>query len=256
MAKLPLQGAGVLIARPREQAGELATAIEAAGGTAIMFPALSIEPIEPQQVVDAANRLHDADIAVFVSPNAVRHGLPYSGNAIRAAIGPATAAALRAAGHPADIVPYAEGFDSESLLAEAPLCDVRSKVVRIIRGTDGRELLGNVLRQRGAKVDYLATYRRVAATPDAGLLADIETRWRDNGVNAVVVMSIDTLINLQQLLPPWCAERLAETPLVTPASRVIKDVLERFPAAQPMLASGPDTDALLRAIVKALDTTG
>ena len=62
-------------------------------------------------------------------------------------------------------------------------------------------------------------------------------------------MSVQSLANLAELLPPWCAAQLESTPLVTPSGRVIKEALDRFPASRPVLAPGPGADDMVQAIV-------
>jgi hypothetical protein len=67
-------------------------------------------------------------------------------------------------------------------------------------------------------------------------------------------MSVESFINLVELLPAWCVSQLESTPLVTPAGRVLKEVLNRFPASRPILASGPGADEMVEAII-ALQST-
>ena len=86
-----------------------------------------------------------------------------------AAIGPGTARALRAHGIEPDVVPeraVAEG------LVEA-LADVPVRRALIARAAEGRDVLPDALRERGAEVDVVALYETVAeplddATRDAG----------------------------------------------------------------------------------------
>ena len=75
-----------------------------------------------------------------------------------AAIGPGTARALRARGVEADVVPeraVAEG------LVEA-LADVPVRRALIARAAEGRDVLPDALRERGAEVDVVALYETVA----------------------------------------------------------------------------------------------
>ncbi len=249
----PLLGVGVLVTRPRAQASELVETIVRKGGTAICFPVIDIVPRDEVEVTAAAAALPSADIAIFVSQNAVEHGLCHAAGAAKAAIGSATANAIRAAGETVNIDP-GRGYDSESLLAEAALRDVSGKQVRIIRGGDGqqgsgRELLADTLRERGAIVNYLPVYERRLPAVSADQLLEVETAWRDGKINAITLMSVETLNNLATLLPEWCAEQLGSVALVTPAARVIKEALGHYPASRPALASGPQATAMVDAII-------
>ena len=248
MADRPLQGVGVLVTRPRTQAIELVNAIEAQGGDAYCFPVIDIVPLDEVAVRDAANGLEQPDIVIFISRNAVEYGVDYAAGGQIAVIGPATAKAVEAAGRVVDIQPAA-GYDSEHLLAEPTLQDVTGRRVRIIRGSKGRELLAEELRSRGAHVDYLSVYerRRPAVGPDT--LADLESRWRQHRINVITIMSVQSLENLVKLLPAWCVAQLESTPLVTPAGRVLKEALDRYPASRPILAPGPGADDMVQAII-------
>jgi len=253
MADRSLQGVGVLVTRPRTQANELANAIEAQGGHAFCFPVIEIAPFDKNVVDKHAAALEMPDIVIFISRNAVEYGIRYAAGGQIAVIGPATANAVKAAGRVVDIQP-ANGFDSEHLLAEPALQDVVGKRVRIIRGTTGRELLAEELTARGANVDYLSVYERRLPRPGPETLAELESQWRQGHINAVTVMSVQSLANLVDLLPAWCTEQLERTPLVTPAGRVLKEALDRYPASRPILASGPKADDIVRAII-ALQST-
>ena len=249
----PLHGVGVLVTRPRTQAIELVDAIEAQGGTAYCLPVIDIAPLDELEVHTAAEALDEPDFVIFVSRNAVEYGISYAASGKVAAIGPATAKAIEAAGHIVDIQ-SADGYDSEHLLAEPALQDVTGKCIRIIRGSAGRELLADELRSRGAKVDYLSVYERRLPAVSADTLADLESRWRQHQIDVITIMSVQSLANLAKLLPAWCSRQLESTPLVTPAGRVLKEALDRYPASRPILAPGPGADDMVRAII-ALQST-
>lgn len=247
MADAPLAGIGVLVTRPAGQAGELVTAIETAGGHCIGFPVIEISPRSPQAIEADLAGLPDPDIVIFISRNAVEHGLAWSGDGVIAAVGPATAAAIEASARVVDIRP-AGGFDSESLLAESALTEVRGKTIRIIRGNGGRELLATTLRERGARVDYLEVYRRCTPDYSEQEIANIAGQIERGEIGAIVVMSVESLGNLLSLLPESCRRALAKTRLVTPASRVLKEVTDRLPGCPATLADGPGADEIVRAI--------
>lgn len=240
-------GPGVLITRPRHQSAALDAAAAARGWHPVPFPVMEIVPVAETDVREQLEELHEPDITVFVSTNAVRFGIDYGGQGQLAAIGPATRAELEAAGRAVDIA-SATGFDSEHLLATAEFHAVDRKVVRIVRGRSGRELLADTLRERGATVEYLAVYDRAVPQPTEIELETLETLWTAGGIEAVVVMSVETLTNLVALLPERCVALLARTRLVTPASRVIKEARIRFPGIPVTLAEGPQADDIAAAL--------
>jgi uroporphyrinogen-III synthase len=244
-----LAGVGVLVTRPEHQSAALVSAIEAAGGRPIIFPAIVVSPLDTLAVEAQAAELRDPDITIFVSTNAVLYGLDYGGAARIAAVGPATAAAIEAAGRTVDIRPQG-GFDSEHLLAEPELNDVAGKVVRIIRGQSGRELLADTLRARGAVVEYLPVYSRRAPRPDTAALERLEATWCSGGIDAVTIMSVETMVNLVSLLPEACRNRLRQTLLVTPAERVIIEATKQFPGIPTALAEGISPIDIVHAIAQ------
>ena len=248
MTDRALEGIGVLVTRPRTQADELVRAIEAQGGVARCFPVLDIAPFDALDIGNSVARLGKPDIVIFVSRNAVEHGIEFTHGGEIAVIGPATAAAVNEAGRAVDIQP-AGGHDREHLLAEEQLRDVAGKRVRIVRGKGGRELLAETLKKRGAKVEYLSVYERRLPNVGAAALAGIERHWRSGDIDVVTVMSVQSLRNLVTLLPDWCRAQLESTPLVTPAGRVLKEALKRYPASRTILASGPQASEMVEAII-------
>ncbi len=253
MADAPLRGAGVLVTRAANQAAELTNAIELAGGRAYSLPALDIVALSTDETERSHKALPTPDIVVFVSRNAVRFGYSFAGSAAVAAIGPGTAAELEAAGVRVDIVPTT-GFTSERLLDEPELRDVTGVCITIVRGEDGRERLADTLRARGAIVSYLPVYRRAIPETSPETLKKTESAWLAGDINVITIMSVATLHNLLALLPGRCRELLENTPAVTPSERVIIELLKQVPASLPVLATGPDADAIVDAIGKTLKT--
>jgi uroporphyrinogen-III synthase len=217
----PLAGRAVLIARPRRQAEALAERIRAAGGEALVVAALEIEPVAPDPQARAVlSTLGAAHLAVFISANAVEHGLPLvraAGGwpaALRAAaVGLATASALRAQGIDRVLVP-GQGGDSEALLALPELQNVSGQRIVIFRGVGGRELLADTLRSRGAQVGYVECYRRGKPVLD---VRPVIGRLRSGTLHAVVAASGEALANLVELLPE---PGLLELPLVVTHANV------------------------------------
>jgi uroporphyrinogen-III synthase len=244
-----LSGVGVLVTRPLSQAQDLVDAIEAHGGIATCFPVIEIVPRDAAELAASVASLQDPDVVIFVSRNAVRFGLASAANGLIAAVGPATAAAVEACGRKVDVLP-SSGFDSEHLLAEPALTDVANKTVRIVRGSDGRDLIANTLRERGARVEYLSVYtRQIPEYSDAELDA-LESRWRAGRINVVTVMSVESAKNLEALLPTWCADQIKCGSLVAPAARVLKEALTIFPGTSAVQAAGPLASDMVNAIIE------
>ena len=252
MADNSLAGVGVLVTRPQHQSDALLAAIKDCGGKPIRFATIEIIARDAARVAAEIEQLAAPEIAVFVSNNAVQHGLQYAEGARIAVVGPATASAVESAGRSVDIR-SAEGFDSEHLLSNAELFNVTGKRIRIIRGQDGRELLADTLRARGAQVDYLQVYERGLPLYSLDEVEALVEVWESGQINVVTAMSVASFQNLIELLPDSALPLLSRTPLVTPAERVLKEALDRFPELPATLAEAPDTDEIVRGIVRAID---
>jgi len=221
MAPLPLAGLKIVVTRPRDQAEQLAQGIERAGGTVILFPLLEISPVpDPAPLHQLAGRLHEFNLAIFISPNAVRYGMA----AIRAAgamlpdalkvatVGLGSEMALRKLGVTNIMVPTSH-FDSEGLLALPALQDVRGWRIAIFRGNGGRELLGDTLKARGAQVEYATCYQRAKPTHDANKLLEASP-------DALTVTSSEAFAHLWSMLDESARQRLATRPLFVQHERI------------------------------------
>ena len=179
MTDRTLEGVGVLVTRPRTQADELVRAIETRGGVARCFPVLDIAPFDALDVRNSVARLGKPDIVIFVSRNAVEHGIRFTDGGAIAVIGPATAAAVNEAGRVVDIQPAA-GYDSEHLLAEEQLRAVAGKRVRIVRGKGGRDRVDPQRRPlpaddpRQRRPDITLARERLGWEPRVGLREGLE----------------------------------------------------------------------------------
>lgn len=235
-----LEGLGVVITRPRAAAEPLAAALEREGARPFVFPALEIEDLPPSPALDAAlATLERAALAIFVSAHAAERGLaavrrrgPWPLRAQVAAVGEATAQALRSAGFARVIAPR-ERHDSEALagLTELQADRICGHNVVIFRGEGGRERLKQLLEERGARVCYAECYRRVRPRGDP---APLLQAWARGEVHAVSALSGETLANFVAMLGEEGAPRLGSAVLVVPHEAV---------------AAGPDARRFSRVIV-------
>ncbi len=245
-----LSGITVLVTRPSHQADNLVRLIESHGGEALRFPTLEIESADDREAILAqVGDAGDYDIAIFISINAVNHGIGFLPTAEPrpqlAAIGPSTARALKEAGFETDIK-ATRGFTSEALLREPALRDVKDKKILIFRGSGGRALLGRELEERGASVTYAEVYRR--DRPDE-LDPAIEKRLAEGSVDIVTATSAETLFNLYELADDPGAEGLLDTQLVTASERVVKKATALGFRNDALLADSPDDQGLVEAIL-------
>jgi uroporphyrinogen-III synthase len=245
-----LAGTGVVVTRPTRQADELADAISTAGGRVIRFPVIDIVARDGDEVANMLAASAKPDILLFVSRNAAEFGPPASSvkGASIAAIGPSTAAALHDAGFTVDIVP-GDGFDSEHLLRHPALRDVSGKSITIVRGDDGRELMADTLRSRGANVSYLPVYERKLHVVDNQELSQLEQHFDQDDIDCVTIMSVATLENFLRLIPASCRKKMRKTLLVAPSERVIQTAKDLIPGAPTALASGPQVAAMVDALI-------
>jgi len=224
-----LAGRTIVVTRPQAQAAPLAEAIAAAGGTPLIFPLLEISPAaDPRPLAEAAERLADYALAVFISPNAVDYALPvlvahtpWPATLTPAAVGQGTVRALDAHGIAGCLMPQGS-YDSEGLLDLPELAADRlaGQRVAIFRGDGGRELLADTLRARGAQVDCITCYRR--SGPSDGV-APLLAAWQAGRLDAFTVSSSEGLRHLVDLLDADGRARLQNTPVFVPHARIAEN---------------------------------
>ncbi|WMD23402.1 uroporphyrinogen-III synthase [Achromobacter seleniivolatilans] len=186
-----------VLTRPAGRNEALAGRLQDAGWSTCILPALEIHPL-PVAAADLP-RPADFDMAVFVSGNAARQYLdqlasvdgqtPWPTQTTVATVGPASAQGLRElAGFGANTtVLHPDGnalsHDSEALWEV--LCGLPQlpRRVLLVRGTQGRDWLGDKLAAHGVAVTRHAAYMRRPAAWDAGQLASLR-RWADTGAGA------------------------------------------------------------------------
>jgi len=235
-----LAGVRVLVTRPAHQAENLCRLIEAEGGTAVRLPLLTIEP--GAQTAEARKRLAAGhDLWIFTSANAVRHAQLLAVGAWPArlaAVGPATASAIAAAGHAGAATPLTSA-SSEALLALPDLQSLPDVRVLLVTGEGGRDLLERELAARGASVERAEVYRRVPLPypPEA-----VASALRKSDV--VVITSGASLEHLVRLTPEGSRASLLKKPLVVPGARVVEKARELGFTQPPRLAE-PMSDAAL-----------
>ncbi len=195
----PLQGKRILVTRASKQAGALSDCLRKLGAIPVEFPIIQIAPPEDWAPLDDAlkrlcacrppiylgtSEAREAESyytwLVFTSANGVNicfdrlNTLAYNTNDIGkvrvAAIGPATAQALRHHGIKPDLVPdeyIAEGV-AAALIEDAHRHgeSLEGKHILILRAAEARKVLVEKLQRAGAIVEEVAAYRTRGAVID------------------------------------------------------------------------------------------
>ena len=210
----PLFGKRVLVTRSRTQSADLVDRLERAGAEPVEVPTIEIQPVEDTREIDSAlARLTDYDWVVFTS---TKRSSSSSGGSTRwdmtarqfhasrvAAIGTATAAALRERGIVADLV--SRESVSQSLIDGLQEQGVEGKTI-LLPGAEVRpERLRLGLEKLGAVVHEVILYRTVLPSGASGRLAEA----LESGVDVITFTSSSTVTNLMALLD-GDTERLEE----------------------------------------------
>ncbi len=225
-----LTGIGILITRPLPQALSLAKMLGDEGADPVVFPGVELEPVEGPQVAASLREAQQADLIVFISPNAARIGMQLlaaagtiPAGAKFAAIGAGTARELSASGAGRIITPL-EGQDSEALARHPALQAISGRKVVVFRGQGGREYLATVLRERGAQVVLAECYRRLRPRDQfSRTLPD----WRSGRIAAWTASSVEIVENLFAIAGEDGSEWLRRRVVFVPHPRVAAGAFRR-----------------------------
>jgi uroporphyrinogen-III synthase len=249
----PLTGTSVVITRPVGRCLALERRVVALGGTPLRLSGSSLRPplnkkLAHQQLVLAAH----SDIQIYVSPTSVRYAwllcADYQHKLAKQtfAVGPTTAKALQKRGVCAHL-PIAN-YTSEGLLNHPQLQSVQGKTISIIAAPDGRTVLADALRARGAQVRVIMVYRRVPArwsTRQKNLLASASPPrlW--------LISSIQTLNQLKTRLLASEWYRLKDDWLIVASAR-IADTAIQLGCRRVRVAQSALTQDLLKTAISAI----
>lgn len=249
-----LPGLGVLLTRSESRSKSLQRKINELGAKVLTLPVIEIESYhDSEQEKKMLTALSSMDLVIFVSANAVTFAnervvaslLKWPSGPVVAAIGPATHQALKKAGITASIVPTGE-YNTESLLTQPRLQNLSGQSVMIIRGCGGRETLADILKTRGAVVEYFEVYKRILPTTvDQTIFAG----WHEQ-VDIVIVTSVNAMENLLLIAGRQFADLVVNTPLLVISQRMHDAALRLKFVADIIRAEKASDDAILTALLE------
>lgn len=209
----------VLLTRPNGENDGLASMLRSKSCQVTVRPMIEVSAVNlSAEMKQALMNFDDHDKVIFVSKNSVRFGLPlldaywpqWPLRLAWFAVGPGTAGVL---GQFQVQASFPDVAGSEGLLKE--LKSVSGQNVLIVRGQGGRELLGDQLKDRGARVSYLEVYHRTNVEHD-----DIDLL----PANTTVVL---TSVGILDSFCPQVGDRVSEFIAIVPSGRIAEIALER-----------------------------
>ncbi|MGQ9689522.1 MAG: uroporphyrinogen-III C-methyltransferase [Desulfobaccales bacterium] len=240
--KRPLVGKTAVVTRTREQASALVELLSEAGARCLEIPTLEIGPPDDFGSLDKAlANLSEYAWVIFTSANGVaafferlfEKGLDVRalGGVKLAAIGPATAEALRVRGLAADVVPAR--FAAEDLAAALlPQIAPGSRVL-LARAQAAREVLPETLIQAGIQVEVVPVYQ---ARPPAGIPEAARPVLESGQIDLLTFASSATVHNFAALVGREKFQDLARNAVVAAIGPITAATLQEYgltPQIQP-----------------------
>ncbi len=253
----PLWGKRVLVTRSRQQASAFVKLLTEYGADCLEAPTIEIQPPDDgYAALDAAiGNLESFQWVVFTSPNGVsaffdrlflaQRDVRALGGCRLAAIGAATAQALREHGLVADVVPA--DFRAEGLAASlVPLIQPGDHVL-LPRAQEAREILPQELVRRGALVQVIPSYKTV---PPSALPPATAAALQKGDIDVLTFASSSTVTNFVRLVGQEQFQQLAARAVIAAIGPITGQTLAKFghqPQIQPSTYTIP---ALAAAIVE------
>lgn len=233
----PLSGRRIVVTRARDQASELVHRLRELGAETVELPTIAtIDPADGGAALRQALRGSPYDWIVFASANAVHKTMTHVADARSlgptriAAVGSATAAALRSYRLVADLMP--ERFVAEALLEVFP--DGPGRVL-IPRAEEARAVLPDGLRAKGWMVEVVDAYRTIGVEPTGDEAA------RAAGADAITFTSGSTVTN-------YLATGIAIPPLVVCIGPVTARTAEAAGLGVDVVAATSTVDGIVEAL--------
>ena len=250
----------ILNTRPSHQQATLTRLLESKGAIILSFPSIEIVDCDASafhlSLIDNIQHYH---MALFVSRNAVEGAFRFlqadqlppdlqlgviGGGTYQALAEKITDLDQRLIHSPDS---SNETFNSESLLAAPNLQQVEGKNILIFRGQQGRNLLGDELRARGATVNYCEVYRRQIPNYDAD---HYQRLCHKHAPTLAVFTSTEGMQNAISALDSQSQVNLLNTPWLLISERMREPALNLGHNATIIIAKNADDEGIQQAITE------
>ena len=248
--KLVLQNTSIVVTRPSQQNHNICNQLKKFGATPIAFPCIEICPNPAADLAKIKQTIQRSHMLIFISNNAVNFAFKLFPTLIKelpqdciiAAVGSSTARVLQRYGVKKVLTPE-HSPDSEQLLKHVDLQQVKQKVILIIKGIGGRELLYETLHNRGADVHNIELYERTL--PE---LVDITPL--NNKIDLILFTSNETVKNFLELTSGSLQESLLTCQTIVGHQRIAEKVSSLGFKKLPIIAATPSDADMLAAVLQ------
>jgi len=218
----------ILVTRPLSQGEALSAQLRKLGCKVEHVPVMEVEPLNtPEQqsrIEKIFSRITTYHGIIFVSVNAAEQALPWLVKYPHArttkifSVGKSTAVFYNENHvHDSRVIYPRHEMNSEGLLAinELQADEVKGRRYLILRGVGGRELIAQVLKERGAHVDSCELYHRYLPEQNRAAVQKALP-----AVDLIVISSGESLENLVAMAKDLSADTLLDKTILVPSERV------------------------------------
>lgn len=254
---LPLAGRRIVLTRPRDQAAEWRTQLEALGATVLQLPLIQVtKDYDKQTLVEVFAEISQYEWIVFTSANGARfffeefykgfEDIRAIGLAQFAVVGEATAEVVRAQHLRVEVQPpKANAEDLAQMLLERESLD--SAKVLVVTGNLNRDTLVDKFNEARAIVDRLPIYRTEAADIAADPIAG---DFRQHGADAIFFASPSAVQSFIDQAATLKLSAKAKRPLAGSIGGTTTAAMQQHGLPVDFEAGTPSLEALIEALTK------
>jgi len=245
MKKGSLAGKRILLTRAAGQMQALEQAVQSRGGTPILFPCLQVRTL-PEEIRQAMLHIDNFSDVLFTSSNGVDSVAETIGDLRTAlhgkrvaAVGDATAMALKAAGVAVAIIP---SLASQDGLMHAYEQQGLPSGLLFFRALEGREYLEQAMAGAGVPVETVAAYETVCPEDN---VSDLIHQLQQGDIDAVLLGSSKAAKYYVQRILTKADIELADRPAIAVLSEQVKAAALDAGLSVQVVAKQASFDALL-----------